>query len=36
MIAADCQEVTEYFLKNLHLTKVDEIWSYVKKGENVR
>ncbi len=33
-IAAEhCREVTEYFLKNLHLTQVqvDEIWSYVKK-----
>lgn len=31
--AMHCQEVTEYFLKNLQLTQVqvDEIWSYVKK-----
>lgn len=33
LAAKHCREVTEYFLKNLHLTQVqvDEIWSYVKK-----
>lgn len=33
-IAGDhCREVTEYFLRDLHLTRVqvDEVWSYVKK-----
>lgn len=30
-----CKEVTEYYLKELHLNRVqvDEIWSYIKKRE---
>jgi len=32
-----CKEVTDYFLNELILDRiqVDEIWSYIKKGENV-
>jgi hypothetical protein len=32
------QEVTDYFLKELRLDRmqVDEIWSYIKKGEKRR
>jgi len=33
-----CKEVTDYFLKELRLDRVqvDEIWSYIKKGEKRR
>ena len=33
-----CQEVTDYFLKELRFDRVqvDEIWSYIKKGEKRR
>jgi len=33
-----CREVTDYFLKELRLDRVqvDEIWSYIKKGEKRR
>ncbi len=33
-----CSEVTDYFLKELSLDRVqvDEIWSYIKKGEKRR
>jgi transposase-like protein len=32
---AHCREVTDYFLHDLNLTRVqvDEIWSYIKKGK---
>jgi diaminopimelate decarboxylase len=30
-----CEEVTDYFLRDLHLDRVqvDEIWSYIKKAK---
>ncbi len=33
-----CKEVTDYFLRELRLDRVqvDEIWSYIKKGEKRR
>jgi hypothetical protein len=33
-----CREVTDYYLKELHLDRVqvDEIWSFIKKGEKRR
>ena len=33
-----CREATDYFLKELRLDRVqvDEIWSYIKKGEKRR
>jgi hypothetical protein len=32
-----CEEMTDYFLRNLHLDRVqvDEIWSYIKKRKNI-
>jgi transposase-like protein len=35
--AAQCRQVTEYFLKNLHMSQVqvDEFWSFCKKNKKI-